>query len=387
MNNWTRRNILTAGAALPLAYGLARPARAEGTTIKVGAILSLSGPAASFGIPEQDIIKAITGGINDKGGINGNKIEVIFHDDRTDPTEAVRGASKLVRQDEVVAIIGSTTGNATLAFLPIANQASIPVLALNATGSVTASTNGFFPSAFRACVNTSQMTEGVIDAVVLKDNLKSVAVIYSEDAFGREGVDVVRAIGERDGKFKVVEAASVPLNAIDLSTVASRVRNANPDFAYIISSSVAVGASFVRSARQVGYEGKIGGTVILAQKAFLDAVGPAGEGVIIGGFNNWNDPLPKEVELGKTMTAAGIQPAGYGEVLGANAILILAEALKRVSGTVSGEKVRNALETICDFDGTPMNGRVCFTKTKHDGYGPEALVITRVENGKLVTIK
>ena len=385
-NTMTSRRGLLALAASALLAIHAAPAAAE-DSVKIGAVLSLSGAAASFGIPERDIIKAMAEGINAKGGVNGHKLEVIFHDDRTDPTEAVRGASKLLRQDGVVAIIGSTTGNATLAFLPIAAQSKVPVLALNATSSVTAPTNAFFPWSFRACVNTDQMTEGVVNAVVLKNDLKKIAVVYSEDAFGREGADLVKAVAKKSGKFEVVETASVPLNSIDLSTTASRIRNVNPDFTYIISSGVGIGAAFTRSARQVGYEGKIGGTVILAQKAYVDAAGAAGNGTIIGGFNNWDDPLPKEIELGKTMSAAGIRPAGYGEVLGANGILILSEAIRRVQGAVTGEKVRDALETISDFDGTPMNGKVNLSKTKHDAYGPEALVITRVQDGKLVTIK
>jgi branched-chain amino acid transport system substrate-binding protein len=388
MNSLTRREaIRLAGGAAGAAALLGGTRAFAAETIKIGGILSLSGPAASFGIPERDIIKAFVDNLNGKGGINGRLLEIIFHDDRTDPTEAVRGASKLVRQDGVVAILGSTTGNSTLAFLPIAARGKVPALALNATSSVTAASNSFFPWSFRACVNTDQMTQGALDAVVVKGGLKTVAVVHSEDAFGREGVDLVKALAQKDGKFQVVETASVPLNAIDLSTTAARIRNAKPDFTFIISSSAAMGAAFVRSARQIGYDGKIGGTVILAQKAFVDAAGPAGDGVIIAGFNNWDDPLPKEVELGKTMSAAGIPPAGYGEILGANGILILAEAIRRVKGDVTGDAIRDALETISDFDGTPMNGKVNISSTKHDAYGTEALVITRVEKGKLITVR
>jgi branched-chain amino acid transport system substrate-binding protein len=388
MTNLTRRQatLLAAATASTSLLWRAGAARAAGT-IKIGGILSLSGPAASFGIPERDIIKAFADNLNGKGGINGRTLEVIFHDDRTDPTEAVRGASKLIRQDGVVSILGSTTGNSTLAFLPIAARAQVPVLALNATSSVTAASNSFFPWSFRACVNTEQMTQGALDAVVIKNNLKTVGVVYSEDAFGREGADLTKALAQKEGKFQVIETASVPLNAIDLSTTASRIRNAKPDFTFIISSSAAIAAAFVRSARQIGYDGKIGGTVILAQKAFVDAAGPAGDGTIIAGFNNWDDPLPKEVELGKTMSAAGIPPAGYGEVLGANGILILAEAIRRIKGDITGDAIRASLETIEAFDGTPMNGKVNITATKHDAYGPEALVITRVEKGKLVTVR
>jgi branched-chain amino acid transport system substrate-binding protein len=364
---------------------LAGPAAAD--TVKIGVILSLSGPAASFGIPEKEMVRVIADNLNAGGGVNGHMLEVVLHDDRTDPTEAVRGASKLLRQDGVVAIIGSTTGNSTLAFLPLAEQAKVPVLSPNATVAVTSKSNSFFAWAFRPCLNTNDMTEGVVEAVVLKNGLKRVAVVYSEDAFGREGADLVREIAKSKGGFEVVETAGVPLNAIDFSTTASRIRNANPDFAYVISSAAAVGAGFARAARQVGYEGQIGGTVILAQKAFIDAAGPAGEGVVIGGFNNWDDPLPKEVALGKVMSAAGIPPAGYGEVLGANSILIVAEALRHIDGPVTGAKLRDTFETICDFDGTPMNGKVCMSKDKHDAYGPDALLIAKVHEGKLVTVK
>ncbi len=353
----------------------------------IGVTAAMTGPAAATQAPVIEMLRLYVDGLNAKGGINGRKLELVLHDDRTDPTEAARGASKLIRQDGVVAIIGSTTGNTSLAFLPIAARGEVPVLAMAATTSVTAPDSAFFPWSFRATVTTGQMTQGVMDAVVVKNGLKRVAVVYSEDAFGREGADLVKNLAQTGGKYEMVEAVSVPINAIDLTTAATRVRNANPEFAYIISSAVAIGSSFVRSARQVGYEGKIGGTVILAQKAFLDAAGPAADGVVIGGFNNWDDPLPKEVELGKTMSAAGIPPAGYGEVLGANCILVLAEAIRRCGANVTGARIRDAMETITDFDGTPMNGKVNFSKTKHDGYGPEALVITRVEKGKLITVR
>src|ERR1019366_6373980 len=104
----TRRQMIQVGAGASLL--LARGARAE-DAIRIGAILSLSGPAAAYGLPERDIVTAFINNFNARGGINGRKLELVLHDDRTDTTEAARGASKLVRQDGVVAIIGSTTGN------------------------------------------------------------------------------------------------------------------------------------------------------------------------------------------------------------------------------------------------------------------------------------
>ena len=117
---------LAHAAILTATFGVTA-AHAE-ETVKVGALLSLSGPAASFGIPERDIVKILADKVNAEGGIKGRKIEVIYHDDQTNPTESARGATKLIQQDKVQVIIGPTIGSATLAVMPIASRAQIPVL-------------------------------------------------------------------------------------------------------------------------------------------------------------------------------------------------------------------------------------------------------------------
>src|SRR5690606_6622022 len=117
--------------------------------IKVGVLLSLSGPAAPFGIPERDIIKILIDKANAEGGINGHKIEAVYHDDQSNPTEAARGTTRLIRQEKVQVILGPSTGSSTLALAPIAAQAKVPVLAPVATQSVTNASHAFFPWLFR----------------------------------------------------------------------------------------------------------------------------------------------------------------------------------------------------------------------------------------------
>lgn len=102
--------------------------RSEGSAQDRG-IFSVSGPAASFGIPERDIVDVLVKRTNEKGGINGRKIEIIFCDDQTNPTESARCATKLVRQDGVLAIVGPTIGTGALALLPVAMRAHVPVVA------------------------------------------------------------------------------------------------------------------------------------------------------------------------------------------------------------------------------------------------------------------
>ena len=108
-----------AAMALMLALG-AKAASAADETIRIGGIFSLTGPAAAFALPTRDSVQLILDDMNTKGGINGRKVEMFLCDDKTNPTETARCASDLIRQDNVVAIIGSSTGTGTLAMLPSA---------------------------------------------------------------------------------------------------------------------------------------------------------------------------------------------------------------------------------------------------------------------------
>jgi branched-chain amino acid transport system substrate-binding protein len=135
--NWTKA--LSAGAVgMTVAFSVVANGAAD--TVKVGVLLSVSGPAAPFGIPERDVIKILADKYNSEGGINGHKLELIYHDDQSNPTEAARGATRLIRQDNVQVILGASIGSATLALMPIAAQANIPVLSPVSTQSVTRTT-------------------------------------------------------------------------------------------------------------------------------------------------------------------------------------------------------------------------------------------------------
>ena len=116
-----RSLIIALGVAASTLAGVSHltPARAA-EPLRIGLLLSLTGPAAPFGIPERDSVEVLVNKFNADGGINGRKIELSVYDDATNPTEAARGATQLIQQNKVVAIIGSTTGSGTLAAAPVA---------------------------------------------------------------------------------------------------------------------------------------------------------------------------------------------------------------------------------------------------------------------------
>jgi branched-chain amino acid transport system substrate-binding protein len=106
---------------------LATPALAD---IKIGSTLAQTGPASFLGDPEAKTLKMLVDELNAKGGINGEQIELIMYDDGADPNKARTFATRLVEDDEVVAVIAGSTTGATMAMIPVFEEAGIPFISL-----------------------------------------------------------------------------------------------------------------------------------------------------------------------------------------------------------------------------------------------------------------
>ncbi len=119
---------------------------ATGDPYRIGAVLSLSGPYAGLGEPEKNALEMEVAAINAAGGINGRPIEVIIEDDATDEAQAVSATTKLIEQDEVLAIIGATGTGQTMAMRGDINRAMIPQVSL---GGGTVITGDFDPLVFQ----------------------------------------------------------------------------------------------------------------------------------------------------------------------------------------------------------------------------------------------
>jgi len=371
--------------ATALGATMTLPAAAQ-DVIKIGGIFSLSGPAAAFGIPERDIVEILAKKLNDEGGIKGKKVEIITYDDQSNPTEAARGATKLIQQDKVRAIIGSTLGTGTLALMPIAMNNKVPVLAPIGTIDATSKRHPFWPWLFRSAPTEEVILDGIMERGVFGPKRKRFAVMYQEDAYGKAGMEYATKLSkERD--IEVVASMGAPLNAIDLTAAATKIRNANPDVVLLETSAPALGAAFVRAAKQVGLKAPIIGSGSLNQRPFIEAAGSAGEGVQVVSLGNWDDPSERQNALGDILRAAGKKPAGYAELLGSTAFRVLAEGLRRVDGELTGDKLRDAIETICNFNDTFIDGSICYSKDQHEGFSKDSLVTVEISSGKFKTIR
>lgn len=349
-------------------------------TVKVGVLLSVSGPAAPFGIPERDTVKILADKYNASVGPNGRKLELVFHDEQTNPTEAARGATKLIQQDKVQVLIGPTIGSSALAVMPIAAANSIPVLA--PVGSIAATKEpSFFPWIFRTCTNDEMLVHGAIEKGIFKPGYKRIAVMFQEDAYGKGSTQLAEKLAKEKG-VEIVATVGADAKSIDLTAAATKIRNAKPEAVLLWTSAPGMAAAFVRAANQVGLHVPVIGSGALAQRSFVDAAAGAADNVLLVSLANWDDPSPKLQALDKVLRAAGKTPSGFGELLAASGMVALTEALKKVQGPVTGAKLRDALESLGEFDNPYVDGRLTYSKTNHEGFGTDALQTVVIRGGK-----
>lgn len=357
---------------------------AEGEPIRIGAVLSLTGAVAAFGVPERAAAEVAVDYVNENGGVDGREIELVVADDMSDPTQAARAAQRLITDEGVIAIVGASTGSGTLAMAPVAAQHGVPVLAPNGTIGVTDPREDFFSYVFRTSVSDEDTIPALLERAK-EDGAERIAVFYQEDALGRFSAELLERLDAEDDEFEIVASASVPLEATDVSAQATRIRNAQPDAVLMPLSSVGVGGSFLRTAHETGLNVPMYGALAVAQHAIIDTAGAAAtENLVVANMVNPAEPTPAQQDLYERIEAAGHEPTGgFPDLFGANSVRVIAEALK-LADELSSEGLREALES-----GEPLEAWATvpysYGPDNHDGLSADGLVWTTVRDGDFVS--
>src|SRR5262245_3086764 len=119
-------SVATAAGLLALA-GAVHQASAQ---IKIGAVLSVTGPASFLGDPEKRTLEIYVDEINAKGGVNGQKLQLVVYDDGGNADNARTFATRLVEDDKIFAMVGGTTTGSTMAMIPVFEEAKMPFISL-----------------------------------------------------------------------------------------------------------------------------------------------------------------------------------------------------------------------------------------------------------------
>lgn len=340
---------------------------------------ALSGPAASIGEAEVAAAKAAAKQINDDGGVNGRQLKLVVKDTKSDPTETARVIPQLIRTDGVIAVFGDSTSSGLLAGLPIAAREKMTVLAPGSAADVTDPSKEWHSIVF-GVAPTSANDNAAVRRQMANESVKTVGVIYQEDAANTSTSELFKK--EPPEGARVVETAAVPSDATDTSAQVARIVRQKPDAIYLITSSVDLAASVARSLKDVGYDGQLYGSAGIAQRSLIETAGDAVEGMTLAALINPDDASATPDLAALLESAGGIK--GFGSLLGANAIAVIAEGLK-ADPADSKELADAILEagSIKGYGVAPMQ----YTDDDREGFPDEGMFSVRVENGKFVTLK
>ena len=358
--------------------------------VNVGVTLSATGPAASLGIPEKNTFEMLP------KTIAGEKVNWIVLDDASDTTKAVTNTRKLIAEDKVDVIVGSTITPNSLAMIDVAADAETPMISMAASARIVDPTNPKTRWVFKTPQNDALMADAI--AVHMKANgVKTVGYIGFSDAYGDGWLQEIKRSAQTAG-IKVV--AEEKYNRSDASVTGQVLKlvSANPD-AILIGAAGTPGATPQKELVARGYKGKIYQTHGVANPDFLRVVGKDGNGTLLPiGPMLVFEQLPDSNPI-KKVAADYIVPyeAKYGKdsrtTFGGHAYdtyLLLAkavpEALKKGKpGTKEFRAgLRDALET-SNVVGT--HGVFVMGPQEHNGLDNRARVMIRIDNGRWMLTK
>jgi branched-chain amino acid transport system substrate-binding protein len=347
-------------------------------TIKIGALFSVTGPPAFLGEPERNTAKMVVDGINKAGGIKGQKVELVVYDTAGDATKAVQMATKLIKDDKVIAIIGPSTTGESMAVIPVAEKEKVPLISCAAGSKITDPVKRYV---FKTAQNDGLAVAKIYEHLQ-RTKQNKVAILTVSDGFGASGREQLKALAGKFGIQLVVDETYGPKDT-DMTAQLTKIR-ASQAKVLIVWGTNPGPAVIAKNARQLGLKLPLYMSHGVSSKKFIALAGDAAEGVRLpSGKVIVADVLPKgDPQKGALMAYVKDYQNHYkveGDHFGGHAwdaIMLVKAAIERGGATTEG--VRNALEKIKDFHG--IGGTFSFSAHDHAGLTKDAFVMVEIKN-------
>ncbi|MDO5667068.1 MAG: ABC transporter substrate-binding protein [Alcaligenaceae bacterium] len=363
-----------------LASALTIPAVAQ---VKVGVINSLSGNFAAFGVRYNTGMEVALEEINAAGGINGEQLELIKNDDRSDAQSALSALEALNRQN-VPIVIGSYASGITGPVSKTATRQKIPFIVLgSADDSITKPGSEWV---FRAKHNSTIVAKTYIDYFdemrKKEPNIKRLAIMHGNGAWPTSVSEAAEKLA-KDRGYEVIGRQAYDQGATDFRPILNKFRGEKVDI--LLTGSYADDG--IAIARQIVETG-LGAKVIAidtgsSMQSFIDQVGSAAENIV--STVTWSPDVQYEgtAELYEKLKEKAKEEPSFYEAEGYLALKVAADALTRAS-SLDRDDVREALKST-DLETAVTN----VTFEDYDGFkgqNPIKSLIIQIQDGKHVTV-
>ncbi len=358
---------------------------ASADPVRVGVSISTTGPAASLGIPQRNSVALLP------KQIGGQDIEYIVLDDAADASKAVANARKLIDQDKIDVLIGSSTTPSSLAMIDVAAEKHVPMISLAASASIIAPMDASRRWVFKTPQNDSLMAEALADTMQ-KAGVKTVGFIGFSDAYGDGWLaEFTKAAAPRGISLAATEKYARPDTTVTGQVL--KLIAAKPD-AMLIAGAGTPAALPQRTLRERGYTGVIYQTHGVANADFLRVGGKDVEGtilpsgpILVAAQLPDSNPI-KKVALDYIAKYDAANGPGTVNNFGAHAydaMLLVQAAIPAAlahgkPGTAAfREGLRDGLEGLKEV--VLDHGIATMSPTDHNGFDARARVMVTVKNG------
>ncbi|MBM3463462.1 MAG: hypothetical protein FJX76_15285 [Armatimonadetes bacterium] len=368
-------------AVLIIAAGCARPPASEGG-IRVGVILPLTGPQATFGRMQKNGYDMAAEEINKKGGVLGRRLEVLYEDDQGKPDAALAAVEKLITREKVVALMGSFNSNTTVAAAGRAESYKIPfVVPCAASDDLTRQKYAYV---FRLNAPSSVYASTTLDAVLAKlPDIKRIAICHESSLFGSSAArDMVKVAGQHGLEISGLE--QFEKGASDFKPMLTRIKGQNPDMIFMIAYETDA-ILMMRQSREIDLSPRVfaGGGAGFTLPEFIEGAGPLAEHVV--SVSQWDGavPWPGAAEYTRRYKETFKEIPEYHSAETYAAVFVIEDALKRARGTAP-DAIRDGIRA-CRING--VFGPISFED--YDGFynqNRHEMVVLQIQNAAFVPV-
>jgi branched-chain amino acid transport system substrate-binding protein len=369
-----------------LALALGAPGADAQGVIKLGNLVDLTGPTSDQG---KDIAQGRTDAVqylNERGGVNGRKLELVSVEYGFQPPRAVAAYKKFVEEDKVLLVLGYGTPD-TEALRPYITKDKVPYLSGSYSGHLTDPRQT--PYNFPGGIDYTSQIRIFFNYVkeTWKDPSRNarVAFIYADNAYGRAPIESGRAYAKEVG-VDLVDEEIIPTVLTDATSQLLTMKKKDPDYAYINTNTQWVPV-VLKDSYKLGLKTKYVVNNYGLDERTPGLAGPAAEGVIgIQDVAYWGDNVPGMktlMEFHQKHHGSDVHASPY--MRGWLWVIVAAEAIKRAGNTLTGESVKTALESFREFDTWGITPPFTYTNEDHRPTNRARLVT--IQGGKIVAMR
>jgi len=357
------------------------------TPIRIGSFLSVTGPAAFLGDPEQKTLELYVERLNAAGGVLGRRLELVAYDSGGDAEKARTFAKRLIEQDRVDLIVGGSTTGETMAVVPLVEAAGVPFISLAGAVVIVEPVKKWV---FKT-PHTDRMACDKVFVDMKARGVSKAALISGSGGFDKSMRAQCLGVAKNHG-IEVVADETYGAGDTDMTAQLTKIRN-TPGVQAVLNAGFGQGPAIVtRNYRQLGITVPLYQSHGVASKQFIKLAGDAAEGVrlpaaalLVAESLPDSDPQKKVVVAYKQAYESRFNQEV--STFGGHAydgLMLSVEAIRKAGGT-DKEKVRDALESIRGYIGT--GGVVSMSATDHLGLDLTAFRMLEVRKGDWVLVQ